>query len=391
MTFSDIAAEQYPESKREATDASTHPRALPAHFAADLYSFKWSELNWRLPLVSASAVALCLFVGIVARHPGGALIAGGGAFTIGFGANQRIADSRLIPMMAAIFACSTATLAGTLAGHRNGWLVVAAAGSAFIYGVLTTRNTGLSWVGQQASVALLVASAFPTGPKPALVRAGLIAAGGVVQLLITSAGLSLIPNLRKDLVTLTMSVYNQALEQNRNVARQLHDLPRLLPPRSASAALAYSLRLVVTVCVATEVYRRIGMQSGYWIPMTALLVQKPALSETLTRATLRILGTLAGAWLCSLLLAHVPLGGPMVLATAATLCALLAFATNSVNYGLFTACLTAYIVFLLSLNQIPGPVIAERRAWCTILGGLIALVIHVDALRRHRALNPEPA
>lgn len=365
---------------------------MPPHFAADLYIFKWSELNFRLPLLSASAVAVCLFVGILAGHPGGGLIAAGGAFTIGFGANQRIADSRLIPMMMAIFACSTATLAGTLAGHRNWWLVVAAGGSAFIYGVLTTRNTGLSWVGQQASVALLVASAFPTGPKPALIRAGLIAGGGALQLVITSAGLRLIPDLRKDLVTIAVSVYNQAVEQNRTVAqhwREQHwrELPHLLPARSAGAALAYSLRLVVTICAATEVYRRIGMQSGYWIPMTALLVQKPAFFETLTRATLRIAGTLAGAWLCTLLLAHVPLGGPVVLAIATTVCALMAFATNSVNYGLFTACLTAYIVFLLSLNQIPGPVIAERRAWCTILGGVIALIIHIDALRRHRRLN----
>ncbi len=42
-------------------------------------------------------------------------------------------------------------------------------------------------------------------------------------------------------------------------------------------------------------------------------------------------------------------------------------------------------VYLLSLNTIPGPVIAHRRALCTIAGGAIALVIHLDALRRHRA------
>jgi hypothetical protein len=34
----------------------------------------------------------------------------------------------------------------------------------------------------------------------------------------------------------------------------------------------------------------------------------------------------------------------------------------------------------------PGPVIAHRRALCTIAGGLIALAIHLDALRRHRSL-----
>lgn len=358
--------------------------APPAHFLADLYSFKWSAFNFRLPLVSASAVALCLFVGILAGHPGGGLIAGGGAFTVGFGANQRIADSRLIPMIVAVFGCSTATLAGTIAGHKDYWLIIAASGSALIYGVLTTRNAGLSWVGQQASVALLVASAFPTGAKLALIRAGLIAAGGIVQVVITSAGLRLIPNLPKDLLSIAISVVNTVQDQNQEqLMQRIRELRSSLLPVTPGMALAYSLRLVITVGIATEIYRRLGIQSGYWIPMTALLVQKPAFAETLTRAVARILGTLAGAWLGSLLIAYLS-PGPVVLALMTSVFALLAFATNSVNYGLFAACLTGYIVSLLSLNQIPGTVIAHRRAWCTALGGAIALAIHLDALRRLR-------
>jgi len=350
------------------------------HYLADLYSFNWSEFNFRLPLVSASAVALCLFVGILVGHPGGGLIAGGGAFTIGFGANQRIADSRLIPMIVAVFGCSTATLAGTIAGHKDFWLIIAASASAAIYGILTTRNAGLSWVGQQASVALLIASAFPTGPKPALIRAGLIAAGGAVQVLITSAGLRLIPNLTKDLLSIAISVVNTVHEQDQEqLMERIRELRRSLHPVTARDAFVYCVRLVATVAIATEVYRRIGLQSGYWIPMTALLVQKPAVVETFTRATLRILGTLAGAWLGSLLIAYLT-PSPVVLAVMATIFALFAFATNSVNYGLFAACLTGYIVFLLSLNQIPAPEIAHRRAWCTALGGVVALVVHLDAL-----------
>jgi hypothetical protein len=358
--------------------------STPPHFLADLYSFHWPEFNFRLPFVSASAVAICLFAGILAGHPGGGLIAGGGAFTIGFGANQRIADSRLLPMIAAVFSTSTATLAGTLAGHTSYALLIAAALSAFLYGVLTAQNTGLSWVGQQASVALLVASAFPTGPRAAFVRAGLLAAGGVLQVVITSAGLRLMPTLRKDILSIPGSLYLTVREQRRELLSRLHELPQALPALSRSATLGYAFRLVLTISVATEVYRRLGIQSGYWIPMTALLVQKPAFFETFTRASARILGTIVGAWLCSLLVAHL-VPRPEVLAAFATFFAFWAYATNAVNYGLFTACLTAYIVFLLSLNQIPGPEIAQRRAWCTILGGLIALVIHLDALRRHRA------
>ena len=71
-----------------------------------------------------------------------------------------------------------------------------------------------------------------------------------------------------------------------------------------------------------------------------------------------------------------------VLAAITAIFALLALATNAVNYALFTTCLTGYIVFLLSLNEIPGSVIAHRRMWCTALGGLIAVAFHADALFR---------
>ena len=358
-----------------ASASNSLPTTTPTNFFADFYTFHWNELSLRLPLVSASAVAICLFVGVFVGHPGGGLIAGGGALTIGFGANQRIADSRLLPMLAALFSTSTATLVGTLVGHRGYALIVAAAASAFIYGVLTARDLGLSWVGQQASVALLVASAFPTGPRLAFIRAGLIVAGGALQILITSLGLSLMPDLRKQLLAFPNSVYTLANEQRRELQTRLSTLPQSIPALSASATIGYSLRLVITISIATEVYHRLGIQSGYWIPMTALLVQKPAFLETLTRTTSRIVGTLLGAWLCSLLIAHL-VPSPVTLAAFTTLFALCTFAANSVNYGLFTAFLTGYIVFLLSLNQIPGPVIAHRRAWCTILGGLIALAVH---------------
>src|SRR6202035_3183967 len=91
----------------------------PPGVLAGLYYFQWCEFQLRLPLVSALAVAVCLYAGILAGHPAAGLIAGGGAFTVGFGPNQRISDSRLIPMIAAVLATSTAAFAGTVAGHRD--------------------------------------------------------------------------------------------------------------------------------------------------------------------------------------------------------------------------------------------------------------------------------
>ncbi len=363
--------------------SSANNNVTPPHFLADLYTFKWRELNGRLPLVSAATVALCVSIGIAVGHPGGGLISGGGAFTIGFGANQRIADSRLRPMLFAIFAMASATLIGTVVGHIGITLVVASAASAAIYGLLTIRDAGLAWVGQQASVALFVASAYPSAPRPALIRAGLILLGGSVQLLFTSLGLRLLPELRKDLLSLPRSLYTTVYAQRRELLHRLHELQKALPAPDRTTAIIYATRLLITVTLASELYRRMGLQSGYWVPMTALLVQKPAFFETLTRALARVSGTLVGATLATLIAAHLH-PTPWVLAFLVTLFAFGCYALNSVNYALFTLSMTSYIVFLLSLNQLPGPEIAHRRFWCTAAGAAIALLIHLDALRRHR-------
>ena len=141
--------------------------------------------------------------------------------------------------------------------------------------------------------------------------------------------------------------------------------------------------MALTVAVATEIYRWRGVQSGYWVPMTALLVQKPAFSDVLTRSLLRVGGTLAGAVICTFFLLHTH-PQPMVLALLAITFCFGAYITFAVNYGLYAVFLTSYIVFLLSLNTLPGPEIAHRRALATAIGGLVALVIHLDALRRRR-------
>lgn len=365
--------------------ARPRPTVTPPHFLADIYTFKWTRSSFRLPLISAGTVGLCLFGGVLAGHPDAGLVAGGGAFTVGFGPNQRINDSRLTPMIAAILGVAAGTLIGSLAGYHSYTLVIAAAIFAYIYGQLTARHTGLAWVAQQSSIALLVASAFPTGPGPALVRAGLLASGGVVQLTITTAGLSRFRNLPRDALAIPVAIYQSIEEQDKEMLRRLRLIPESLPPIPRFRAFVYAMRLALTVAIATELYRLLGIKSGYWIPMTALLVQKPAFFETLGRAGARVAGTLAGAYLCSLLIMHLA-PQPWVLALMTAIFALASYVTNPVNYGLFTGFLTGYIVFLLSLNEIPGPDIAQRRAWCTILGAVIAVAIHLDALRRrHRS------
>ncbi len=380
--------------------ATTQPPPPQSYFA-DLYTFDWSKASLREPLISTIAVALCLVGGVFVGHPSAGLITGGGAMTVGFGANQRIADSRLWPMIAATLVMSLSTLIGMIVGHNGYALLFAAALWGLNYGLLTSLAPGIAWVGQQAAVTLFVATAFPADLHQATLRSLLILLGGAIQILITSAFLQLLPELSDDVANLHHATHDSiaylldAMPQRDGISysvqpvtlrsRLLHLFSRV-PYLDGLPTFPYAIRLALTVLIAAETYRRLGIQSGYWIPMTALLVQKPAFAETLNRALLRIVGTLAGAGFATFFLVHIQ-PAPIVLAILATLFALGAYCTNNVNYALFSLFITTYIVFLLSLNTLPGPIIAHRRAACTIAGGLIALIIHLDALRslrRHR-------
>jgi uncharacterized membrane protein YccC len=145
------------------------------------------------------------------------------------------------------------------------------------------------------------------------------------------------------------------------------------------------IALFAAAGVTTEIYRQLHFPSGYWIPMTALLVLKPGVTDTVNRAVARVVGTLAGDILVSFCIAHLN-PSPLVLASFTLLFAWLSYGTLNVNYALFSAFVTGYIVFLLSLADVPGPVIAQRRALCTALGGSIALIVRLVVISRRMSL-----
>jgi uncharacterized membrane protein YccC len=326
------------------------------------------------------AVALCLGVGLAAGHPGAGLITAGGAMTAGFGAKQHIEGTPLLPILFVSFGMGLCTFLGMVAGHTNWTITLIASLFGFGYGMLSRRGAGYSWVGQQCVVTLLVASAFPFAPGAAAVRAMLIFAGGIVQLLFAAF---LLRGFR--------SLGNHILQAARHIRKEEQALRRtyLSAVRSVrhrrlrDSALPYAVRLAVVLAISTEIYRALHFASGYWIPMTALLVLRPVIADTASRAIARTAGTLAGAVLASVFLVYIHLA-PWGLALLVILFTWLAYSVLNVNYGLFSICLTAYIVFLISLNQIPGPEIARRRFVATLLGGAIALSVRLFVVRLRR-------
>lgn len=368
-----------PAAPQQPTSARNSPAA--AYFT-DSYIFNWKNRTFRDDLIFVPPIALCLAAGLLSHHPAAGMIAAGGAMTVGFGAKQSIDDSPLLPMLFVSLGMSFAAFLGVVIGHTNLFLVGMAALWGFGYGMLTTREAGYGWVGQQCVIIFLVASAFPASVEAAGQRALLILAGGFVQLLSSAILLRLFRQLGTHLVSLARYIR----EEESALRTAFFEATRSVRQHNfLNSALPYSLRLAAALGLTTEIYRRMHFASGYWIPMTALLVLKPGITDTTNRAIARMIGTLAGAILASFCIAHTT-PSPLVLAAFTLFFAWLSYGTLNVNYALFSICITGYIVFLLSLANVPGPVIAERRAVATAIGGLIALSLRLVVISRRKRL-----
>ncbi len=144
-----------------------------------------------------------------------------------------------------------------------------------------------------------------------------------------------------------------------------------------SAAFRHALRLGFTLMLITALYSLLSLpiQRGYWIALTALLVLKPDFTTTFTRGVARLLGTMLGAILTTLLIVVVH-PTPPILVILDVVMAYAAFSLLLANYALFSVFVTMEVVFLLSF-VIPQPLVTvEYRAIDTAIGGIIALVIY---------------
>lgn len=362
---------------------STLPAAEPAaryRYLTDSYVFRWENQTLRADLILTLPIAVCLIFGIAVGHPAAGMIAAGGAMNTGFGRKQTIAGSYLPPMIYVTLGMAFAGFLGVLIGHHSILMVAVAAFLAFGYGMLTSLPGGYGWVGQQCVITYLVASAFPASPLAALERGGLLFAGGLIQLVLSSLLLHIFADLRTRVVALRHTL----LEEEATLRTLVVDTAESLRQRRMlNSAIPYSLRLAFVLALGTEIYRQLHYPSGYWIPMTALIVLRPAVTDTVNRALARGVGTVAGAAIVTLCLAHIH---PDLVALAAftVLFAWFSFGIVNVNYALFSAAITGYIVFLLSLDQLPGPLVAERRTVATLIGAVIALTVRLLVISRYR-------
>jgi len=312
----------------------------------------------RAGLVCLPAIAALLAAGIASGHTGGALVAASGAISVGFGSFQRFTRSKAAPMLFAAFGMATSAVCGSLLGETWPLFVIAAAVWAAVCAWALAFGMGAWWIALQWSIALFVAGAYPSGLHGALLRASLVLAGGALQL---------------GLVVLVWRLQSRARAERR--VRMLTYLRFGRLQLAASVAfLGYALRAGAAVAICVTLSRTLAMPNGYWAPMTALLVIRPTLRETVSRGAARGAGTLIGAGLATFVAAALRPGVDLT-AALVVLFAWGAYATRRVHYAALTTCITACIVFLLALFGLPEVANAVHRTVATLLGGAMALTL----------------
>jgi uncharacterized membrane protein YccC len=159
---------------------------------------------------------------------------------------------------------------------------------------------------------------------------------------------------------------------------ELHNVQEILNANLTfrSTAFRHAIRLGVTLALATAIYHipAFPIGRGYWIPLTACLVLKPDFNTTFTRGASRMLGTLGGVILSTLLVTTLkPTLGILVAIDA--IAAYIAFSTLFANYAIYSAFITVAVVILLAFVT-PQPLTnVFDRGVDTLLGGLLALLM----------------
>ncbi len=144
-----------------------------------------------------------------------------------------------------------------------------------------------------------------------------------------------------------------------------------------SENLRHAIRFGASLAVGVAVYRAFDMDNhGFWIPLTILFVMRPDRDETYLRIALRAVGTVLGLVLATAIAEAFGHSDAVVVfvLTAATA---LALGLLTVQYALFTAAITVYVVVLTDALGEPTWEADKLRLIGTAVGLLVTFLAFV--------------
>ncbi|SMB87451.1 Predicted membrane protein [Pasteurella testudinis DSM 23072] len=145
-------------------------------------------------------------------------------------------------------------------------------------------------------------------------------------------------------------------------------------PIAANQSWRFVIATAVAVATALCSAQYFGLKNDYWAPMSAFLILRPVAQATLARGINRLIGTLLGCVVATLLIYtfhdSLPILVFFLLLTVAS-----ALAMQRAHYGLFSFMVSATIVLLIALGHGDPIATTEHRLIATLLGGGIAITM----------------
>ncbi|MEH6378286.1 FUSC family protein [Streptomyces sp. KLMMK] len=178
----------------------------------------------------------------------------------------------------------------------------------------------------------------------------------------------------------------------RTTARGAHEhrhllrpsVPRLVPvalralrreARWSSPVGRHAVRSAAVVLAGYAAGTALPWGHAYWAPMTSVMVMRPDFGQTYSRGVARFAGTVVGVAVAGVLMALTH-PGPWVCAGLSVVCAGLMYLLMRTGYSVTSACITAYVVFLLGIAGEGWSQTVEARVALTLLGGLLAMAAY---------------
>jgi hypothetical protein len=155
----------------------------------------------------------------------------------------------------------------------------------------------------------------------------------------------------------------------------------------SSPVARHAVRFGTALAIGVAIYRVVGFHDhGYWVPLTILFVMRPEQDESYHRIVLRAGGTLLGLALATALAEAV--SSDLVDGILLSIAAALAYGLLTVQYALFTASITVFVVLLTDTLGEPAFDAAGQRALGTAIG--LAIVFLAFVIWPNRRQDPEP-
>jgi hypothetical protein len=294
------------------------------------------------------------------------VLAAGTALSVGFAPAHPVRNSRAWAMMATAITMTLCGFAGIVIGNSYPLTLVSVIFGGFGFAYLTLINEDGGWIAMQGVIAFLIATNYPGSWALAGERAGCILLGGLVQ----TAGLLLIWYLEG----INHPGDEPIPATAKSAAFNSDQWFELLKINSFSWLVSrYSLRVAITLSMAVELDHLLKLKNGYWLPMTTLIVLKPDFTHTYSGAIQRVVGTLAGVGLASLI-TKILEPDPVVLIGLVSAFGWGAFSTQKVNAVMFSTSLTLFAVLLIALTGLPESDVIWHRSINTLSGCALALI-----------------